>query len=125
MEETLRNNIKIVEHYGYEKQIPVWIEEMSELTKELCKWSRKGNLHPELIDNIKEEIADVTICLDQLKYILHYIEDDLMAEYKYKVDRQLNRIANENIDMIRQENLTKTEMKVELKGNDWLSNGDK
>ena len=95
MEETLKNNIKIVEHYGYEKQIPVWIEEMSELTKELCKWQRKGSLHPELIDNIKEEIADVTICLDQIKYLLHYTEDSLMEEYKYKVDRQLDRIANE------------------------------
>lgn len=94
MEETLKNNIKIVEHYGYEKQIPVWIEEMSELTKELCKWFRKGSLHPKLIDNIKEEIADVTICLDQIKYLLHYTEDSLMEEYKYKIDRQLERIKN-------------------------------
>lgn len=95
MEETLRNNIKIVEHYGYEKQIPVWIEEMSELTKELCKWSRKG-LSEELISHIEEEITDVTICLDQLKYSLQFTEDDLMKEYKYKVDRQLDRIAKEN-----------------------------
>ena len=95
MIEILQNNIKIVNHYGVKNQIPVWIEEMSELTKELCKWFRKGSLHPELIDNIKEEIADVTICLDQIKYLLHYTEDSLMEEYKYKVDRQLSRIKNE------------------------------
>lgn len=93
MEETLRNNIKIVEHYGYEKQIPVWIEEMSELTKELCKWARKG-LSEELLSHILEEITDVTICLDQLKYILQFTEDDLMIEYKYKIDRQLERIKD-------------------------------
>lgn len=95
MKEILENNIKIVEHYGYEKQIPVWIEEMSELTKELCKWSRK-DLSEELISHIEEEITDVTICLDQLKYLLQFTEDDLMVEYKYKVDRQLDRIANES-----------------------------
>jgi NTP pyrophosphatase (non-canonical NTP hydrolase) len=93
MEEILRNNIKIVDHYGVEAQIPVWIEEMSELTKELCKWSRKG-MSEELIEHIKEEIADVSICLDQLKYTIMYTEDDLMKEYKYKVDRQLERIKN-------------------------------
>lgn len=94
MRETLEDNIKIVKYYGYEKQIPVWIEEMSELTKELCKWQRNGRLHPELIEHIEEEIADVTICLDQLKYILHYKEDDLMEQYKFKVKRQLERINN-------------------------------
>ena len=94
MKEILENNIKIIQHYGCEKQIPVWIEEMSELTKELCKWQRKGNLHPELIEHIEEEMVDVTICLDQLKYVLHYKEDDLMEQYKYKVKRQLERIKN-------------------------------
>lgn len=95
MEEILRNNIKIVDHYGVEAQIPVWIEEMSELTKELCKWSRKG-MSEELIEHIKEEIADVSICLDQLKYTITYTENELMEEYKKKVDRQLERIKNEN-----------------------------
>lgn len=93
MEEALRNNIKIVEHYGYEKQIPVWIEEMSELTKELCKWSRKG-LSEELEEHIKEEITDVIICLDQLKNVLNYTDNELIKEYNFKVERQLERIKN-------------------------------
>lgn len=119
MEETLRNNIKIVEHYGYEKQIPVWIEEMSELTKELCKWSRQG-LSEELKEHIEEEIADVTICLDQLKYILHYTEDDLMEQYKFKVKRQLDRINDEKIDMIKIPKNEKIKLKAELKDGKWL-----
>ena len=49
----------------------------------------------ELISHIEEEITDVTICLDQLKYLLQFTEDDLMVEYKYKVDRQLDRINKE------------------------------
>ena len=101
MEEILKNNIKIVEYYGYEKQIPVWIEEMSELTKELCKWARKydeleGDIPLQLLTNLQEEITDVTICLDQIKYAIQFMEDDLMKEYKYKVDRQLDRIEKEN-----------------------------
>ena len=98
--ETLENNIEIVNNYGVKAQIPVWIEEMSELTKVLCKWFRKydkleGDINLQLLSDMKEEITDVTICLDQLKYVIQYMEDDLMKEYKWKVDRQLKRIAGE------------------------------
>lgn len=99
--EVLSNNIEIIKHYGFRSQITIWIEEMSELTKELCKVVRtydktKGNINEELLKSVKEEIADVTICLDQLKYSIGYFENDLMEDYKYKVDRQLKRIKEEN-----------------------------
>ena len=95
------NNIKILEHYEVRKQIPIWIEEMSELTKCLCKWARnydklEGDIDSELAKDMKEEITDVTICLDQLKYALHFVEDDLMQIYDKKVQRQLKRIEDEN-----------------------------
>ena len=101
--ETLENNIKIINHYGVKKQMPIWVEEMSELTKNICKWARKydeleGDINLQLLADLKEEIADVTICLDQLKYAIGYIEDDLMKEYKYKVNRQLNRINESKKD---------------------------
>lgn len=103
LRKTLENNLKIVEHYGVKAQIPVWIEEMSELTKVLCKWFRKydkldGDINLQLLTDMKEEITDVIICLDQLRYTIKYAEDDLMKEYKYKVDRQLRRIAEEIAD---------------------------
>lgn len=102
LRKTLENNLKIVEHYGVKAQIPVWIEEMSELTKNLCKWLRKydeleGDISLQLLADMREEITDVTICLDQLKYTIAFMEDDLEKEYKYKVDRQHQRIANEKI----------------------------
>ncbi len=100
--EVLKKNTEIVNHYGVKAQIPVWIEEMSELTKNLCKWLRKydeleGDISLQLLADMKEEITDVTICLDQLKYTIAFMEDDLEKEYKYKVDRQHQRIANEKI----------------------------
>ena len=100
LEETLRNNIMIVEHYDIKKQMLIWIEEMSELTKVICKWARKydkldGDIPTELKKDFLTEIADVTICLDQIKYVLKIFEDDLMKEYKFKVDRQLDRMKEE------------------------------
>lgn len=56
---------KAIDTYGPELQIIVATEEMSELTKELCKRLRgKDN-----IDAIAEEIADVEIMLAQLQII--------------------------------------------------------
>ncbi len=98
--ETIKKNTEIVDYYGVKTQIPVWIEEMSELTKVLCKWFRKydqleGDINLQLLADMQEEITDVTICLDQLKYAIKFMEDDLMKEYKFKVKRQRKRIANE------------------------------
>ena len=102
LKEVLENNIKIVEYYGVKNQIPVWIEEMSELTKVLCKWFRKydeleGDITDQLLHDMKEEITDVMICLDQLKHLILYTEDDLMENYKFKVNRQLGRIEKEKV----------------------------
>lgn len=88
MEEKL---LKIIDYYEVNRQVPVWIEEMSELTKELCKFQRTGVFN----DNIKTEITDVQICLDQIKLVLNYLEEEQKKEYEFKVDRQLNRIKED------------------------------
>ena len=95
IKETIENNISILNYYGINAQIPVWVEEMSELTKVLCKWIRKGQLTGGTLKDLKEEIADLTVCLDQLKYAIDYMEDELMEQYKAKVDRQMQRIEEE------------------------------
>ena len=41
LKEIIEKNISIVNHYGVKKQMPIWIEELSELTKVICKWLRK------------------------------------------------------------------------------------
>lgn len=65
-----------IDKYGDEMQLTVAIEEMSELTKEICKHYRgEKNL-----DAISEEMADVYIMLEQMKmifdnekYVSHWI----------------------------------------------------
>lgn len=100
VEKMLKDNIEIYNHYETKNQMFVWIEEMSELTKVICKWARKydeleGDLTPELKEAFIDEITDVTISLDQIKYAIQLFEDVLLKRYKYKVDRQMERIKNE------------------------------
>ena len=54
-----------IKKWGYRPQVIVAIEELSELQKELTKWLRgKGNR-----DGLMEEMADVSIMLNQLQLI--------------------------------------------------------
>ncbi len=78
----------ILQNYGIKSQLNVAIEEMSELTKELCKYNRdKAD-----INHICEEIADAKIMLDQLT--LAFDEGLINRIYNEKLNRQLGRIKN-------------------------------
>ena len=45
--------------------------------------------------SIIEEIADVEICLAQMKYLLAIREEDINKVIEQKLDRQLERIESE------------------------------
>ena len=74
MTETAKIYRAAIEVFGGDMQVAVAIEEMAELTKELCKAQRvtfaaRGGLGDGLIDNhdeIAEEIADVQIALEEM-----------------------------------------------------------
>jgi NTP pyrophosphatase (non-canonical NTP hydrolase) len=73
-----------IEFFGNTSQKIMVIEEMSELTKELCKELRdRGN-----VENIADELADVEITLAQLKMI--YNIHDLVEKHR---DFKLQRFA--------------------------------
>ena len=79
--------------YGEEKQCIVAIEELSECAKELCKVLRgKGDL-----DHLAEEIADATIMLEQLRYMLGLNEEVCrwMDSKVKRLDTKLKRGAQE------------------------------
>lgn len=83
---------KIVTHYRKVDQVIVMIEEMSELTKELVKAMRgKANRA-----QIADEIADVQIMLDQMKLIFDIPQETMETFIDFKIDRQLERMKNED-----------------------------
>ena len=91
----MREDFKEVYHafvakYGERSQRMQCIEEMSELIKELCKLERyKGtNKEKEVVENIKEEIADVLNMVEQLEYV--YGEEDIEKIRDAKIERGKN-----------------------------------
>ena len=102
----MENRVELAEianEYGYDAQSRQLIEEMAELTQAINKFWRKQLLcgQRDFIEiplntpeesNIIEEVADVEICLDQLKYFFG-IEEDVSKKRKEKIDRQIMRVS--------------------------------
>lgn len=103
MDERLR---KIADHYGYDNQSRQLIEEMAELTQAINKYYRKRagkELVPENDrelysssewSHITEEIADVYIMLEQIRYLLRVDERELMSDMESKIEREIKRVQN-------------------------------
>ena len=76
-----------IELFGALSQKVMVIEEMSELTKELCKELRdRGN-----VENIADELADVEITLAQIK-IIYDIADKVEEHKDFKLKRFASRM---------------------------------
>ena len=83
--------------WGEDAQIRMCIEEMSELTKELCKYMRtlrNENVDTSKLDKIKENIieetADVLNCVEQMS--LMFGEEKVCEVRKHKIERCLKEI---------------------------------
>ena len=83
---------KAIGKYGVAAQLDMVIEEMSELTKEICKIKRrKGNYM-----NLVEKIADVETMLEQLKMICQIRTNDIHGMKYQKLERLKELIENDN-----------------------------
>lgn len=99
---------RIANYYGFPKQSRQLSEECAEIIQAVSKYHRfreskttrdeiltSTNDSNMLIQNICEEIADVEIMLDQMKYLLN-INPEAIEEIKInKINRQLERIEKE------------------------------
>ena len=77
-----------IETFGKDMQLTVAVEELSELTKEICKHKRGADNK----ENIIEEMADVYIMLSQLEIIFGISFGDVYRMVEYKVKRLQERI---------------------------------
>lgn len=89
---------KAIDTYGINAQLDMCIEEMSELTKAICKYKRviaqlkdkvsvtaeEAKKVSESVDNIAEETADVLIMLEQMKMIFGTSIIEQQTEHKVK-----------------------------------------
>ena len=95
--------------YGEFNQMNMAIEEMSELTKAICKLRRasdelrNANFMFEKLKiiaverkNIVEEMADCLIMLEQLKMIFN-CEDEVNEQIDFKINRLKERLNNERL----------------------------
>lgn len=81
-----------IETYGERAQKLMAIEEMSELTKEICKDFR-GKLDRE---HLIEELADVTITIDQLMLMYKISGNELQQMCERKMERLKERLEKQN-----------------------------
>nr|DAU80115.1 MAG TPA: NTP-PPase-like protein [Caudoviricetes sp.] len=85
----------LLENQSVDVNKMIAVEELSELQKEICKDLRGFDRREE----IKEEMADVYICLQLLKEIYNFDDEELEEEYKRKMDRNIKRIKVKNKEM--------------------------
>ena len=83
---------KAIDTYGINAQLDMCVEEMSELTKEICKHKRGANNR----DSIIEEIADVSIMIEQLKLMFNINDFEMHDVIDGKVNR-LNKRLREKV----------------------------
>lgn len=83
---------KILDTYGVVPQLDMLVEECSELIQAACKLTRTEiGAEAAAKDNLREEIADVLIMIEQIKYGLKLTDLDVIIGSK--IDRQLRRIG--------------------------------
>ena len=95
----------IAQHYGYYAQSVQAIEELSELITAIAKHRRKvykmtaphdpREIRGEEKCNVIEEMADVTIMMWQMQYLLGIEGQEVYNIVREKLDRQLYRIESE------------------------------
>ena len=83
-------------HCGAQHQIDICIEEMAELTQAFLKSRRNGVVFSK---NVYEELADVSVCLDQIIKRLEDIEkeDEFLDAVDYKLERLKKRLDEKTL----------------------------
>lgn len=84
------NQKEMVDFYGIEPQARQAMEESAELIQAINKVLRKKD---DAKNHLAEEMADVFICLEQLKCSFDISDEEIQVWIDYKFERQKKRIA--------------------------------
>ncbi len=83
---------RIADGYGFEHQFGQTTEELCELLVALHKYKRLPST--EEAAEVTEEIADVCIMIEQIKYLLKIKDSDIDQITDFKLSRQMQRLYN-------------------------------
>lgn len=90
--------LEIINHYGVMPQLKYFQSEVFELNQSIMayEYDKEGLTDDGTIEHIAEEIADVMVMLCQFKEHYEIDGNKIMDIMNQKIDRQLERIENEN-----------------------------
>ena len=81
---------QVLSKYGCEHQMGMVIEECSELQKAVCKiWRDDGHITDAHDENLREELVDVQVMLQQMFLVLKMTEDEINHRSNGKLVRAL------------------------------------
>ena len=89
-------NLETAKYYGYEAQSNQLVEEVNKYRRVETGLGQPVAEDKKAIarDNLVEEIADVELMLEQIKYLLQIPEDELLAVKTFKVNRTRERMES-------------------------------
>ena len=96
------SQLELIYYYGKDDRTTVVMEELAEFAKTVSKYKRyvmnadkykKDKRYDEtkIVDSLKEEIADVLICIRIMQDIVGISDSEIEEEVKRKTDRNLLR----------------------------------
>ena len=94
-------NRQIIVHHGLEEQLIQLSEECAELIHAACRMRRvmvnkEGqDEYGKRLTDLKEEITDVLVILDQVAPVVGLHVDELESLADYKIDREIARMKDE------------------------------
>lgn len=86
---------EIAEHYGKEKQRMQAVQELSELILVISRRADQKEDRQAYIESLTDEIADSIIMIEQIRALYSIPDFDIRQRIDFKLNRQLERIANE------------------------------
>ena len=84
--------LEVIASGGYNIQSLIAMEECAELQKAISKVIRYGDEDKDTYDDLVDGMADVIICLEQLKVMYQITEDELQAMIERKHNWNMKRI---------------------------------
>lgn len=87
--------LKIIYHYGVNKQLKYIHSEYFELDEAIMQYTFEDKSSFKDREHIAEEIADVTVMLKQFQYYYDISDEQIEKIMKMKIKRQLERVENE------------------------------